>query len=106
MVINQVSSDSDLAGKQVKQYDMIVAVNGKTMTSTDVMTQVLSDSKPGDTIKLTTQLGTRSYEVYSVSKIGVDDTSILSDSTENIITLVTCVMNQPDYRWCVQAKAS
>ena len=53
MVINQVSSDSDLAGKQVKQYDMIVAVNGKTMTSTDVMTQVLSDSKPGDAIKLT-----------------------------------------------------
>lgn len=30
----------------------------------------------GDTIKLTTQLGTRSYEVYSVSKIGVDDTSV------------------------------
>ena len=53
MVVNQVNSDSDLANKQVKQYDMIVAVNGKTMTSTDVMTQVLSDSKPGDTIKLT-----------------------------------------------------
>ena len=58
----------------------------------------------GDTIKLTTQLGTRSYEVYSVSKIGVGDTSILNDSTENIITLVTCVKNQPDYRWCVQAR--
>ena len=58
----------------------------------------------GDTIKLTTQLGTRSYEVYSASKIGVDDTSVLSDSTENIITLVTCVKNQPDYRWCVQAR--
>ena len=58
----------------------------------------------GDTIKLTTQLGTHSYEVYSVSKIGVDDTSVLNDSTENIITLVTCVMNQPDYRWCVQAR--
>ena len=58
----------------------------------------------GDTIKLTTQLGTRSYEVYAVSKIGVDDTSVLNDSTENIITLVTCVMNQPDYRWCVQAR--
>ena len=55
-------------------------------------------------IKLTTQLGTRSYEVYSVSKIGVDDTSVLNDSTENIITLVTCVMNKPDYRWCVQAR--
>ena len=58
----------------------------------------------GDTIKLTTQLGTRNYEVYSVSKIGVDDISVLNDSTENIITLITCVMNQPDYRWCVQAR--
>ena len=58
----------------------------------------------GDTINLTTQLGKRSYEVYSVSKISVDDTSVLDDSSENIITLVTCVMNQPDYRWCVQAR--
>ena len=32
---------------------MIVAINGKTMTSTDVMTSILSDSKPGDTVKLT-----------------------------------------------------
>lgn len=38
------------------------------------------------------------------NKIGVDDTSVLNDSTENIITLVTCVKNQPDYRWCVQAR--
>ena len=58
----------------------------------------------GDTINLTTQLGKRSYEVYSVSKISVDDTSVLDDSSENIITLVTCVMNQPDHRWCVQAR--
>ena len=58
----------------------------------------------GDMIKLTTQLGTRSYEVYSVSKISVDDTSVLNDSSENSITLVTCVMNQPDHRWCVQAR--
>ena len=41
----------------------------------------------GDTVKLTTQLGTRSYEVYSVSKISVDDTGVLDDSAENIITL-------------------
>lgn len=53
MVVNEVSSDSDLAGKDIQKYDMIVAVNGDTLTSTDVMTQVLSDSKPGDTIELT-----------------------------------------------------
>ena len=39
-----------------------------------------------------------------LAKISVDDTSVLNDSTENIITLVTCVMNPPDYRWCVQAR--
>ena len=59
----------------------------------------------GDTIKLTTKLGTRTYEVYSVAKVSVNDVSVLDASTDNIITLVTCVMNQPDYRWCVQAKA-
>ena len=58
----------------------------------------------GDTIQLTTRLGTRSYEVCSVAKISADDTSVLNDSTENIITLITCVMDQPDYRWCVQAR--
>ena len=53
MVINTISDESDLKNKDVKQYDMIVAVNGKTMTSIDVMTSTLSDSKPGDTITLT-----------------------------------------------------
>ena len=59
----------------------------------------------GDTIKLTTKLGTRTYEVYAIYKVSVDDTSILNDSTENIITLITCVRDQPAYRWCVQARA-
>ena len=58
----------------------------------------------GDTIQLTTRLGTRSYEVCSVAKISADDTGVLNDSAENIITLITCVMDQPDYRWCVQAR--
>ncbi len=53
MVIGEVSSDSDLANKDIKQYDMIVAINGTTMTDTDVLTSVLSDSKPGDTVTLT-----------------------------------------------------
>ena len=57
----------------------------------------------GDTIKLTTKLGTKTYEVYSVSKISSDDLSVLNDSREAIITLITCVRDQPDYRWCVQA---
>lgn len=53
MVINEISSDSDLAGKDIQQYDMIVAVNGETLTSVDIMTSVLAKSKPGDKVKLT-----------------------------------------------------
>ena len=53
IVIQSVSSESDLKNSDVKQYDMIVAVNGTTMTSVDVLTSTLSKSKPGDTIKLT-----------------------------------------------------
>lgn len=53
IVINEISNDSDLTSKGIQQYDMIVAVNGETLTSTDIMTSILADSKPGDTIKLT-----------------------------------------------------
>ena len=53
MVIQTISEDSDLYNKDIKQYDMIVAVDGETLTSTDVMTSKLSASKPGDTVTLT-----------------------------------------------------
>lgn len=59
----------------------------------------------GDEIKWITKLGTRSYEVFSVAKVSVNDLSVLDSSAENIITLITCVKNQSDYRWCVQAAA-
>ena len=57
----------------------------------------------GDTITLTTQLGTRTYAVTSVEKVSVTDSSGTAATTDNRITLYTCVMNQPDYRWCVTA---
>lgn len=53
MVINEVNSDSDLASKDIREYDMIVAVNGETLTSSDIMTSTLAECSPGDTIKLT-----------------------------------------------------
>ena len=58
--------------------------------------------KNGDVITLTTALGTRNYAVTSVSKVSVNDTSGLSASTDNQITLYTCVEDQPAYRWCVK----
>lgn len=57
----------------------------------------------GDVITLTTKLGTRSYEVTSVSRVSETDTSGLVSSDGNIITLYTCVRDQRDLRWCVVA---
>ena len=57
----------------------------------------------GDTVTLTTQLGTRTYAVASVEKVGVMDSSGTAATSDNRVTLYTCVMNEPDYRWCVTA---
>ena len=57
----------------------------------------------GDTITLTTALGTRTYQVTSVAKVGETDREALAASGENRITLYTCVRDQRDLRWCVQA---
>ena len=59
--------------------------------------------RSGDIITLTTVLGTRTYAVTSVTKVSVNDTSGLAASSDNQITLYTCVQDQPAYRWCVRA---
>ncbi|MBQ9531284.1 MAG: trypsin-like peptidase domain-containing protein [Eubacterium sp.] len=53
MVIQEIDSESDLKNSDIKQYDMIVAIDGKTLTSVDIMTSALSKKKPGDTVTLT-----------------------------------------------------
>ena len=55
----------------------------------------------GDRIILTTRLGTRTYEVTSVSKVSETDRSALAASQSNVITLYTCVRDERDFRWCV-----
>ena len=61
--------------------------------------------RQGDIITLTTALGTRTYAVTGVNKVSVNDTSGLDVSSTNMVTLYTCVMDQPAYRWCVTAAA-
>ena len=59
--------------------------------------------EPGDTITWTTKLGTRAYEVVSVQKVKETDTSGTAATTDNRLTLYTCVRDQREYRWQVQA---
>ena len=57
----------------------------------------------GDTITYATTLGTQTYTVTSVTKIASNDWSLLQYTTDNRLTLLTCVADQPQYRLCVQA---
>ena len=59
--------------------------------------------KAGDTITFTTKLGTRAYAVTGVAKVSVNDVSGLEPSSANMVTLYTCVNDQPAFRWCVTA---
>lgn len=53
MVIRTINADSAFANTNVKEYDMIVAVDGDVLTSIDVMTSYLSNHSPGDECTLT-----------------------------------------------------
>lgn len=57
----------------------------------------------GDKVTLTTKLGTRTYAVSSVKKISETDNTDTASTSENCITLYTCVRDQSEYRWCVRA---
>lgn len=62
----------------------------------------IKDLEPGDTITYTTSQGTRTYEVATVTKIKNDDWSYLEATSDNRITLVTCVAGDSSHRWCIQ----
>lgn len=59
--------------------------------------------KAGDEIIYTTKLGTKKYAVTNVRKINAADFSFLRETQDNRLTLITCVKNEPNFRWCVQA---
>ena len=53
IVVASVSADSDLADKDVKEGDMIIAVNGKEMTHSDMLADMIEDMSAGDSLTLT-----------------------------------------------------
>lgn len=58
----------------------------------------------GDEIIYKTKLGTRVYAVYESNIIDETDWTVIENTSENIITLITCVKNNPKARLCVRAK--
>ena len=60
--------------------------------------------KANDEITYTTKLGTKKYAVTSVRKINAADFFFLRETSDNRLTLITCVKNEPNFRLCVQAR--
>jgi sortase A len=64
----------------------------------------VKDLQNGDKLTYTTKYGVRTYQVYSKVQVNELDSASLSWSGENILTLITCVADVPEMRFCVQAK--
>ncbi len=63
----------------------------------------IKDLEAGDTVTYTTSAGTRTYEVETVRKIASNDWSYLEPTSDNRITMITCVSGDYSVRWMVQA---
>jgi sortase A len=63
----------------------------------------VKDLVSGDTLTYTTKYGSRTYKVYSKAQVSELDSSSLSWSADNILTLITCIADAPELRYCVQA---
>jgi sortase A len=57
----------------------------------------------GDKITYISFLGTKEYYVTNSTQISETDWSLLENTNENTLTLITCVKGQKEKRLCVQA---
>ncbi len=53
LIINTISDDSSLANSNAQEYDMIIAVDGKELTTADILLEKIDKGKVGDKMKLT-----------------------------------------------------
>ena len=54
-----------------------------------------------DVVTYKTSLGTRTYRVTFAGRILATDTDVLNPTAGNQITMLTCIANEPAYRFCV-----
>jgi sortase A len=64
----------------------------------------VKDLQNGDILTYTTKHGTRTYKVFSKTQINEYDNLPLSWSSENLLTLITCVADVPELRFCAVAR--
>lgn len=85
IVIAEVLNGSDLLNTQVKEGDMIIAVNGKNLDSYDILMEVIEDGKVGDTLTLTIARIDGNYKVttFDVTVKLVDESTTSKKQASN-----------------------
>ncbi len=58
--------------------------------------------KEGDIIEYFYNGNVRKYKIKTITIITDTDWTYLSNTSDNRITLITCVENEPEYRRCIQ----
>lgn len=73
LIINEISADSSLNGTKAQKYDMITKVNGKELSTADVLISLIDNGKVGDKLTLTLcRVGSN----YSVEEFEVEATLV------------------------------
>ena len=62
----------------------------------------INELQQGDEIIYKTKLGTKTYIVYENNVIPETNWTVIENTKDNIITLITCVKNKPEIRLCVR----
>lgn len=62
----------------------------------------LKNVQEGDIIKYSSALGKKEYRITTIKQIKETDWSMLEETEDNRITIITCVRNKPELRLCVQ----
>lgn len=96
----------DTLSKGVGHFDSSPYLNGNVCLAahnTSKYWAKLHTLKKGDKIIYTSFLGSKEYSVTDMLQISETDWTKLSNTTENMLTLLTCVKGKPTQRLCVQA---
>lgn len=96
----------DTLSKGVGHFDSSPYLNGNVCLAahnTSKYWAKLHTLEKGDKITYTSFLGTKEYSVTDMLQISETDWTKLSNTTENMLTLLTCVKGKPTQRLCVQA---
>lgn len=63
----------------------------------------INELEKGDIITYQTKFYTRQYKVDNIQTIFETDWTLLQNTQENKLTLITCIANKKNQRLCVQA---